>query len=266
MRAVMLAAGVGARLLATGAAAPPKILLRFAGMTLLERHIQALVRSGVSELVLGVGYHREQIQAEVARLGAEKFVKTVPNVDYEEGSILTLWALREELCRGGPVLLMDADVLYDHRLVARLAQSEHDNCPLVDFSATPDAEAVKLCIRGGRIVEFRKWLSTEFDHCGESVGFFRLSSEAARALVAQTSLYVTQGRRGDPYEEPLRDLFLTSSTKNLAFEDISGLPWIEIDSPSDLEQARRVTLPRILWHESSSTTQYSAAPATLPAL
>ena len=245
MKAVMLAAGVGVRLGNSEKRNVPKVLLRFGGESLLQRHIDILKRNGVEELVLGVGFHREEIEQEIAALGAEDFVRTVFNRDYEAGSVVTLWTLRDELCRGGPILLMDADVLYDHRLLKRLVTSDHPNCLLLDRVVALDDEAVKLCIREGEIVEFRKWLSAEFDFRGESVGFFKMSASMAESVIAQTRLYVGQDRRNDPYEEPVRDVILTSRRGTIAYEDVTGLPWIEIDYAVDVERASAEILPRI---------------------
>ena len=246
MKAVMLAAGVGVRLGNSGAQNVPKILLRFGGESLLQRHIDILKQNGVEELVLGVGFHREEIEQEIAALGAEGFVRTVFNRDYEAGSVVTLWTLRDELCRDGPVLLMDGDVLYDERLMKRLVTSDHSNCLLLDRVIALDDEAVKLCIRDGEIVEFRKWLSAEFDFRGESVGFFKMSASMAEDVIAQTQLYVGQDRRNDPYEEPIRDVILTSRRGTIAYEDVTGLPWIEIDYTVDMERASTEILPRIV--------------------
>ncbi len=173
-------------------------------------------------------------------------MRTVFNEDYDQGSIVTLWTLRDELCFGGPVLLMDADVLYDEGLLRRLVNSPHQNCMLLDRAFTPGDEPVKLCIRDGEIVEFRKWLSAEFDFCGESVGLFKLSAGVAAKIIAQTRLYLMQGRRQDPYEEAIRDVMLTSQRRTFAFEDITGMAWIEIDFAADVERARREILPRVL--------------------
>jgi choline kinase len=246
MKAVMLAAGIGVRLGNSGTRNVPKILLRFGGKSLLERHIEILRQHDIEELVLGVGFNREDIETEIAALGAEGFVRTVFNQDYKSGSIVTLWTLRDELCWGGPVLLMDGDVLYDDRLMNRLVASDHPNCLLLDRDVALDDEAVKLCIRGGEIVEFRKWLSAEFDFCGESVGFFRMSAPMAESVIAQTHLYLGQERRHDPYEEPIRDVILTSRRKTIAYEDVTGLPWIEIDYAVDVERANAEVLPRIV--------------------
>jgi choline kinase len=252
MKAVMLAAGIGARLGPAVTDHPPKVLLRFGGKSLLQRHVEILRRLGVEELVLGVGYRQEEIEQEIADLRAEDFVRTVFNGDFDQGSIVTLWTLRDELCCGGPVLLMDADVLYDEGILRRLVLSRHQNCLLLDRAFTPGDEPVKLCIRDGEIVEFRKWLSAEFDFCGESVGLFKLSAPVAGKIIAQAKLYLEQGRRLDPYEEAIRDVILTSTRRTFSFEDITSMPWIEIDFAADVERATREILPRILAAEDSA--------------
>jgi len=245
MKVVMLAAGIGSRLGQTTAKTVPKVLLRFGEKTLLERHIEVFRRQGISELVLGVGFHDDEIQREIEILGAQSFARTVLNKDYEQGNIVTLSTLRDEICCGEPVLLMDADVLYHESLVERLVKSQHPNCLLIDRAFEPGDEPVKICVRDGEIVEFRKWLSTEFDFCGESVGFFKFSAEIAEQIMLQTDLSLRQGRRNEPYEETIRDVLLTSPRGTFAFEDITGIPWIEIDFAADVERANTEILPRL---------------------
>ena len=245
MKVVMLAAGIGARIGQSRAETVPKILLHFDGKSLLERHIDIFRRQGICELVLGVGFYHDDIKREIEALGAQSFVRTVLNKDFEQGSIVTLSILHDEICCGEPVLLMDADVLYDARLIESLVNSPHPNCLLIDRAFVPGDEPVKVCIRNGEIVEFRKWLSADFDFCGESVGFFKFSAEIAKRIMLQADLSLRQGRRNDPYEEAIRDVLLTSPRGTFAFEDITGMPWIEIDFADDIERANRVVLPLI---------------------
>ena len=242
----MLAAGIGSRRSIAAAEHSPKILLRFNGKSLLQFHIEILKRCGIQEIVLGVGYRHQDIEREIAALGAKDFVRTIFNEDYEEGNIVTLWALRDELRCEESVILMDADVLYDEKLMEGLLNSSHQNCLLLDRTFDLGDEAVKICVRDGEIVEFRKWLSAEFDFCGESVGFLKLSAEAARNIIAQTGLYIEQDRRHEPYEEAIRDVLLTMPRGNFAFEDITGMAWIEIDFAADIERAKAEIMPRIL--------------------
>ena len=242
----MLAAGVGARLSSSFTESPPKILLRFGGKSLLECHIEIFRRQGIEELVLGVGYKNQDIEREIKALGAGDFVRTVLNKDYQEGNILTLWTLRDELRCETPVVLLDADILYEERLLERLIESSHQNCLLLDRNLEPGDEPVKICVRDNEIVEFRKWLSTSFDFHGESVGMFKLSQDMARQIIAQTELYLGQGRRHEAYEETIRDVILTSPRGTFKFEEITGLAWIEIDSLTDVRHAELDILPRIL--------------------
>ncbi|MDQ2694718.1 MAG: phosphocholine cytidylyltransferase family protein [Pseudomonadota bacterium] len=245
MRALILAAGLGNRL-QRGPDAPPKCLLEFAGRSLLARHLGILRRLGIDEVVLGVGYHAPAISAELAALGALSRVATVHNPRFAEGSIVTLWTLGEALACGDDVLLMDADVLYDARLLERLVSSRHGDCFLLDRDFEPGDEPVKLCLKQGRIVEFRKRIGDiDYDLCGESVGFFRLTAASARELAAIAAGYVAQGRSGEPYEEALRDLALSPAGAGFGVEDITGLPWIEIDFPDDVRRAHDDILPRL---------------------
>jgi choline kinase len=169
-------------------------------------------------------------------------IDLVYNPDFVQGSVVTLWSLRDSLCAGGDVLLMDADVLYDYRMLARLIGSTHRNCFLLDRDFEPGDEPVKLCVRDGRLIDFRKRVEVACDYCGESVGFFRLSQHAAKTLIDAADIYVKQGRVDQPYEEALRDL-LVGGRCEFGFEDVTGLPWIEIDFPADVERARAEILP-----------------------
>jgi len=96
------------------------------------------------------------------------------------------------------------------------------------------------------MIEFRKGLSTEFDFCGESVGFLKLSAAMAKKLIIQTGLYIRQGRHHEAYEEAIRNFLLTSPRDTFAVEDITGVAWIEIDYAADIERANTEILPSIL--------------------
>ncbi len=247
VQALILAAGRGTRLagdLQWGLL--PKCLLSFSGQSLLERHLRLLTRAGVDDICIAVGYGAQHVRDELARLDSEARVTTVFNPEYDLGSVVTLWCARERLLSGRETLLMDADVLYDARLLERLLGSRHANCLLMDRNFEPGEEPVKVCLRGGRIVEFRKRLASDlaFDDCGESVGFFRLSADTCRALAARAVAYREAGRGAEPHEEALRDLML-EAPERFGVVDVTGLPWVEIDFPDDVRRARDEIFPRL---------------------
>lgn len=245
----MLAAGVGARL-GESQGGRPKALLRFGGRSLLARHLEILSHLGVEELVLVVGYRAQDIEAELAALAPKMAVRpkiavrTVYNPDYREGSMVSLWCLRDALEDSAGALFMDADVLYDHRLAGRLLAAPEGNRLAMDRGDEPGEEAVKICLRQGQLVDFGKRPRARHDASGEWVGFLRLSASGARALMAAVTAYMEAGWRHAAYEEAIREAVL-AAPEVFGVTDITGLPWIEIDFPEDVERARREILPRL---------------------
>ena len=244
MKVAMLAAGVGHRL-GMGEHAPPKALLRMGGATLLQRHLDILAHFGLFDLTLAVGHQAALIERELAAIGARDRVRTCYNPDYRSGSLLSLWTLRNVLRAGEPVLYMDADVLYDWRLLERLLASPRADCILIGRDA-PDPEWVEVRIRDGRIVAFDKGVTLDaYDIRAEWVGFARFSAETAERLARAVQRYVDDGRVDAICEKPLRDVILEAPDV-FGFEDITGLPWIEIDFPDDVVRARTEILPRLV--------------------
>jgi len=241
MRALILAAGVGRRLRAVHDA--PKCLLELGGRSLLARQLEALAACGVGEVVICTGYRHERVAAAIP---AGAGVELVSNPRYEQGSVLSLWCLREHLGQPGGALVLDADVLFDPRILARLLASEHGNCLLLDRDFEAGEEPVKVLLRDGRIRELRKRVDPglAFDLCGESIGFYRFDAGAGAALRTILERYERAGRTGEPHEEAIRELVL-SQPEAFGYEDVTGLAWTEIDFPEDLRRAREAILPRI---------------------
>lgn len=245
MRAIILAAGRGSRLQQNQDL--PKCLLRFGGMTLLERHLRILKTFGVSEVVLGLGFRHDLVAAELDRLAWRPRPQIVLNTHFELGSVLTVHTLAEAMTRGGEVLLMDADVLYDQRMAAALLAGDGPvNRVLIDRDFEAGDEPVKVCMQGGVPIELRKQLAPEltYDDIGESVGFFRFDEPAARRLAAIVSEYVNSDRSQLPHEEAVRDL-IRERSQVFEVADVTGWPWIEIDFPLDVTRAEQDILPQL---------------------
>jgi choline kinase len=181
------------------------------------------------------------IEEEIGKIPQAANVRTEINPDFTNGSVVSLYCACERLEADVPVILMDADVLYHKDVIGRLIESEHQNVFLLDRDFEPGDEPVKLCIRDHRIVEFRKQVNKDlaFDFMGESVGFFRFSEKVFQALHDHTKRYLDGNKASEPYEEVIRDLVLDSPAL-FGYEDITGLPWLEIDFPDDVIKAERL--------------------------
>jgi choline kinase len=245
MKAIILAAGIGKRL-GEISGNRPKCLLEFDGISLLHRHITLLAEYGISDILVITGYRQNEIRASLDALALDINIQTEFNPDYESGSVISLWTAHAFLDSGDDIILMDADVLYDPAILLTLIETKHDNCFLLDRDFVPGDEPVKICVLDNSMVDFRKQIDPDlkFDYQGESVGFFRFNPEIAGKLVQHCKSYIDNGEQDQPYEEVLRDLIL-QAPGSFDFEDVSGLAWIEIDFPEDVQRAQNEILGKI---------------------
>ena len=246
MHAIILAAGRGSRLAQHNPHGDPKCLMEFGGRSLLARHLDLLYRFGIRQADLVVGYEADRIIEHVGELGSRPDVAFHFNPRFELGSVLSLWAAAETLNSGKPLIVMDADVLYHPAILQRLVETEIENCYLLDRDFAAGDEPVKIAVKDGVMVEFRKKLAPDldFNFLGESVGFFRFAAPCAHDLALECARFDARGLADAPHEEALRNLLLANPDR-FGFENVSGLPWIEIDFPEDVMRARNEILPAI---------------------
>src|SRR4029077_8298360 len=106
--AILLAGGVGKRLLGTSGGRP-KCLIEIGGRSLLGRLLDGLAAAGVRDAVVVTGFGDAAVRAAIGDGPAGLAVRYVVNPRFREGAILSLACAADALA--GPVLVMDADVL-----------------------------------------------------------------------------------------------------------------------------------------------------------
>ncbi len=245
MKAIMLAAGVARRLYGDENDNLPKALLEFEGKTLLARHIEILRQLGVEELVMVVGHRKEDLFAEIGSVAPDGFVRTVFNSRYKEVPILSLAAAADDLRSGDDALFMDADVLYHPEMMRRLIQSPFKNCFIMDRDFESGSEPVKLCIRDGEPVDFGKQVTDDYHDIGEWPGFLKMSASIAAKIADSAERYAGLDELIVSYEPAMCDVLLSEPVGTFGVEDITGIPWIEIDFPGDLIQAEEIIYPKV---------------------
>jgi choline kinase len=237
--AIVLAAGVGKRLHARSGGRP-KCLIEIGGKSLLRRLLEALAAAGVPDVAVVVGFGAEAVRAALDPPPAGLRVRAITNPRYREGAILSLWAARSLL--DGPILVMDADVLCAPAMIARLVGSPHPNCFLLDGSVATTGEEQMLLVEGGRVRNIVRGGAPGYELAGESVGFLKLSAEAARLLADLLERRLAAGATGIEHEEVYPELL---ARVEVGYERVDGMPWTEVDFPEDVERAEREVLPRL---------------------
>ena len=96
----------------------------------------------------------------------------------------------------------------------------------------------------------KKWSGTAELH-GESIGFFKVDPEDLAELIQETENRCRAGDRESSYDEIIRTLVQKG---HFGYEDVTGIPWTELDFPEDVERANREVLPAVLDVELKSST------------
>ena len=116
--AVILAAGMGSRLAASGDAETfSKPLMVVGGKSLLERTIGCCRAAGARRIIVVTGFRAELIEAEVARL-THGDLETVHNPEWTKSNGLSVYAYREHI--DAPFTLMMNDHMFDPSILTDL--------------------------------------------------------------------------------------------------------------------------------------------------
>jgi len=230
MQAIILAAGEGTRL-GTGR---PKCLTEIGGRPLIDHQLDALVAAGVRAPIVVAGFERDQVR-ETVRGRA----RVVVNERYAETNSLYSFLLARGLVHG-PTFVLNADVLFDPRVAMRLAR-RRSSALACDSSSGDEAEHMKVEIRHGQLRSMSKTLSSE--RCGgENLGVLRLDARATRLAFAAAERVIAAG---EEHAWLATAINVVAERERIECVDVAGEPWVEIDFPEDLEQARGQVWPAI---------------------
>jgi choline kinase len=230
MKAIILAAGMGRRIKEAGWD-QPKCLLPFGDAGLIDHLLAALVRVGVRDVVVVVGYQADVVRRAVAAHDVR--ATFIENPDYgSTNTINSLYLAREQM--NDDFLYFNADVLFDWRILDRLLVAG-GNALAVDEGAC-GAEEVKVIVDGDNRIE-RIGKTLPGSACrGEFIGIARfdasINADFVKTLVAFNE------------DRDERNLFFEAAVDELLADHvctsvpIGQLRAMEIDSPEDWRAAQ----------------------------
>ena len=239
MKALILAAGVGKRLKAN----VPKILLKVGNKSLLERHYENLLNLGIKNIGIVIGYKSNQLTNFIKKIDIKKNIKIFRNSRYKLGSIVSLVCAGKFFHTKGDLIFMDGDVFYDKKILKKLINSKKKNCLLIDRQFEKGEEPVKVCIKNNKIFDFGKIVNQDFDFQGESVGFFKFSNKSSIKLL-EVAKIIMKSNKNAMYEDVIQQI-IKKKKVHIDFENITSLPWVEIDFKKDLILAKKIILKQI---------------------
>ncbi len=172
MKAIILAAGQGKRLLPL-TQDTPKTLLNISGTTILEYQLVTLASCNVKEVVLVGGFRVDKLKdyAEryIALHGLDLKLKVINNKDYAiTNNLYSLWLAKDEM--NSDFLVINGDNVFDRRAIVKMLQQK-DITAAVAIHKNPsyDDEDMKVRIVGSNVVEISKGIDNQLAS-GESIG------------------------------------------------------------------------------------------------
>ena len=247
MRAIILAAGSGLRL-GQHTKDIPKALLDLNGKSILERQISLLREHGVNEIFVVIGYKREK--------HILKDIEYIFNPRYSETEQLaSMMVARTKIF--DDVLIIFGDIIFDSQILQQILASNDDIAIAIDldweksYNERPDNPkllADKVLINQKKILQIsakETSLDIKNQAVGEFLGIIKLSGNGSKIIIKKyeelEKSHVGRFHDANSLEKAkLADILqeLIDSKIEISFIPVNG-KWCEIDTPKDLERARK---------------------------
>jgi len=248
MRAIILAAGCGLRL-NQHTKDIPKALLDLNGKSILERQISLLREYGVNEIFVVTGYKREKYVL--------KDIEYIFNPRYSETEQLaSMMVARTKIF--DDVLVIFGDILFDSQILQQILASNDDIAMAIDLNweksyneglcnSHPLDEPVLINQKKVLRISYKQTdTMIENQTVGEFLGVIKLSANGSRTIIKKyeelEKSHVGRFHDANSLEKAkLADILqeLIDSKIEISFISVNG-KWCEIDTPKDLERARKI--------------------------
>ena len=246
MRAIIIAAGRGRRLMPTTADVP-KCYAQVRGKRMLDWGLESLAARGISDICFIGGYQIDKVRADYPRFTFRH------NVDWENNNILASLMYAEDLM-SEPFVCTYSDVLFTSDVVKRLLANPADIALSVDTnwleryqhrSNHPPTDGEKVTVNNGLITRVHRDIEPATAY-GEYTGIAKFSARGAAALKANyqrcKKLYAGKPfREAAVFEKAYLILLLQEMIEagvEMAHADTPG-DYMEVDTQEDFELAQR---------------------------
>ncbi len=235
MKILILAAGIGSRLLPLTRNTPKSLIDLGNGMTLLETQLDAIRRSGVTDLVILTGYRSEQIEAKIRHYQDFDF-EIVYNPFYDvSNNLVSAWMAMPHI--SGDFILVNGDDVFHTEVLDRLLASEGEIVMVISRKESYDEDDMKIETRGDRVYQVSKQIEPG-DANGESIGMIRFKGMGRNWFFDELDRMVRDKDNLDEYY--LRALQnLMDSGRPVKFVTCAPSEWAELDFHPDLVSLKR---------------------------
>jgi len=240
MQAIILAAGMGKRLLPL-TESTPKGLIKVGEKTLTEYTVEKLLRLGVRDINIVTGHEAESFP----RVLGESFPGVKINYIYNEryettNNSYSIWLAREAMSEG--FLLLNSDIIYDTYILEKMLAARESACLAIDTVKKLGDEEMKVSMADSRITAISKQVPLDQAR-GEYIGIMKLDRQASGLFLQHLEESLMQRRELNIYYEDVLHYMLPEYP--VVAVDTEGRPWTEIDTLEDYDFAVHKVYPAL---------------------
>lgn len=234
MKAIILSAGQGRRLLPLTATAP-KCALMIHGRSVLEWQIETLRECGVDHVRVVVGFGADQIERLLEERFPDRHVTTIFNPFFSmTDNLVSCWLARRHMTED--FLLLNGDTIFEPDILSHVLHTTVRPITVAtDHKSEYDADDMKVRLDGERLIKIGKDIACD-EADGESMGMLLFRGEGPL-------MFCHALERAMRLPESLKRWYLSvigqlAESGLVWTTSIQGRRWAEIDCPSDLEHAK----------------------------
>ena len=246
MKAIIIGAGRGIRLMPETKNIPKCMMDGIGGQRVLDWILDSLAHAGIEDVVFIGGYHMEKVAQTYPHL------RFYENAEWADNNVL------ESLMYAAPEMdtsfvVSYSDIVYRRSVVQRLMNSDAEVALVVDRgwrnryvgrTLHPESQAEKVVVEDRQVVEIGKHLRPDETY-GEFAGLAKFSQRAAR-LMRDRYFQIRDGYLTRPFHKApnIRAAYLTDMLQELIDLSVRVEPvdvwadWAELETPQDLAWAR----------------------------
>ena len=244
LKVIIIAAGLGSRLMPL-TKNQPKCLLKFKkNKSLLQHQIEVFRKNNLKNINIIVGHKKKEIQ--------KLRYRCIENKDYKKNNILNSLFSAKKIIKGN-ILISYSDIIFKSRLIKRILSSKSDITVLVDKKwkknyknrkLHPISEAEKIIYDKNFNVKKAGKILTKGEASGEMVGLLKLTSNGSKIFhyYFKKAKRIFKGKKfysAKRFENAYITDFINYLVQNhveVKSSIISG-GWMEIDTIEDLKRA-----------------------------
>lgn len=237
MKAIILAAGRGSRLLPL-TETRPKCLLPVAGKSVLQRQLDTLEAGGIEETVVVTGFMAALVEEELARRTGQMKLTPFFNPFFQiADNLASCWMVRDHM--QSDFLLINGDTLFEAALLEDVLKSPAQPIQVtIDIKDSYDSDDMKVELDGTRLSAIGKTLPTDRAHA-ESIGFLRFMGEGPAIYRAKLDQMMRTEAGVSSWFLKAIDA-IADTTGQVGTLSIAGRRWHEMDTVEDFNALNRI--------------------------